>query len=225
MASDDDFSRYPFVRALSDPAQRRLLEHARVRTVAPRTPLVRRGDAVSGALLVSFGAIRVYYLHPQGRQGTLYWVEPGDACILAMNCIFGEQPYPAWAETDDPPTRLAELPAELLRALYPDEPGLQRFAFDTLSKRVFELMMLLEQSATWGLEQRAAALLLRLADPSGTISTSQERLADHLGTAREVVARILRGMRAEGLVETGRGQVRIVDARALTDLSGQTPGA
>lgn len=212
-------SRFGFVRALSEGARARLGAQAVLRMVAPRTPLLSRGAEAGGVFLVTSGLLRVYYVHQSGREGTLYWVEPEEACFLSLDCTFKDVPYPAWAQSDDRATQLVVIPAPLFRELHLREPAVQRFAFDALSARVFELMHLAEQSATVGLEPRTAALLLRLADAEGIVDGSQDRLAKHLGTAREVVFRILRGFRSRGLVETRRGVVIVRDREGLREIA------
>ena len=212
-------ARFELVRALGADARAEIDAQARVRVVAPGTRLIERGTECGGVFLVTLGAIRVFFVRPNGREGTLYWVDEGQPCFLSLDCAFKQVPYPAWAEADDRPTQFVVIPAALFRRLYENEPAARRFAFDALSERVHELMGLIEQSATLALEQRAAALLLERADDDGTVSTSQERLASHLGTAREVLARILRSFRSEGLVETRRRRVVILEPDALRKLA------
>ncbi len=215
MTSLEALDRFAFARALSEKARATLARQAVLRMVAPRTPLLRRGVHAGGVFLVTHGAIRVYYLNANGRQGTLYWVDAKEACFLSLDCAFKRLPYPAWAESDDRPTQFVTIPAAVFRELHETERAAQEFTFNALSARVFELMSFVEQSATLALEQKAAQLLLRLADDAGDVQCTQERLAAHLGTAREVLARILRGFRVRGLVETRRGGVRIVALEQL----------
>ncbi|MEZ4338187.1 MAG: Crp/Fnr family transcriptional regulator [Sandaracinaceae bacterium] len=220
MSPLDALDRFAFARALSEGARASIESAARLRMVGPRTPLVRRGEEAGGVFFVTHGAIRVYYVHPNGREGTLYWVDEKEACFLSLDCAFKEIPYPAWAETDDRPTQFVFVPAPLFVELYEREPAARRFAFDALSTRVFELMSLVEQSATLALEQRTASLLLKLANADGVVATSQDRLAGHLGTAREVLARILRTFRSRDLVETRRGRIAITNRGELEALAG-----
>ncbi len=219
MKLDEALSSFSFVRALSTEARALLSEHAEIQMIAPRTVIVRQGDEVGGAVLVASGTVRVYYLDAEGRQGTLYWVSPGEACILALNSLFSELPYPAWAESDDLPTRFVLIPSAIYQELFVSEASLRRFTFDMLSCRLLELMTLVEESATRGLESRVASLLLRKGGADGLIRTSQERLAQHLGTAREVMTRMLRRLRSQAIIETKRGSIQIVDPEALARIA------
>jgi CRP/FNR family transcriptional regulator len=62
----------------------------------PYAKVIYRGDEVAGVYLVEAGALRIYYVSSEGREGTLYWVDPGQSCIIALNCLFVRLSYPAW---------------------------------------------------------------------------------------------------------------------------------
>jgi CRP/FNR family transcriptional regulator len=214
-------SRFPFSDSLSESARQALREQATVKMVAPHTPLLQKGEECGGAFLVTYGTIRVFYIDKRGRQGTLYRVATGEACFLSLECAMHGTPYPAWAESDGEPTQFIRIPTQLYVALYEAEAAFQRFAYLSLSSRILQLMAVLEESATLAIEQRTAALLLDLADGEGQVTSSQARLAENLGSAREVVARTLRTFRNGGLVETRRGTVRILDKLRLLKLAGR----
>jgi CRP/FNR family transcriptional regulator len=202
------------------PANRQTLESSLRRiSCEAQTHLVARGDEVAGAYLVEEGALRVYYTSEDGREGTLYWVEPGQSCILALNCTFSRLAYPAWVESDGA-TRFSIVPGDVYRKLFAADPAVQRFTFETLSGRLFELMALIEETASQGLEARVAAFLLRRAKGETRLALTQEQLARHLSTSREVVSRVLRGLSALGLVNTGHGQIVIVNSEGLRRIAG-----
>ncbi len=207
-----------FAEDLSEVGRRRLDAEARVIDVQPDAPLLRRGDPVGGVYLVPSGSVRVYYVSEDGKEGTLYWIDPGGACILSVHCTCGGTEYPAWAQAESEPTRLVLVPASTFNALLQSEPGVQRFVFGALAGRINELMRIAEEATTFGLEQRLARLLLERADEERWVVMSQERIANHLGTAREVVSRLLRRMTAEGLLSRRRGRIRIVDAERVRAL-------
>ena len=153
-----------------------------------------------------------------GREHTLYWVERGDSCIHAINCIFNNTDYPAWVAADAEPARVAVIPALVYRELFETEPAVQRFTINIMSSRVLHLMTMLTQAVSFGVEARLAALLLRKMDDNGTVPMSQEVLAGHLGTAREVVTRSLRSLVAQNMVATRRGAVEVLNAESLSSL-------
>lgn len=210
-------AKFPFLADLGAASRSRLDDSLRRASCADGTHLVSRGDEVAGAYLVERGALRVYYVSAEGREGTLYWVEPGQSCILALNCTFSRLAYPAWVESDGE-TDIAIVPGEVYRELFAREAAVQRFTFEALSGRLFELMALVEETASQGLEARIAAFLLRRAKGGADIAITQEQLARHLATSREVVSRTLRRLGAGGLIDSEPGRLRIIDAERLARL-------
>jgi CRP/FNR family transcriptional regulator len=180
----------------------------------PRT-LVHRGEVVSGAYLVLEGALRVYTIDARGRQATLYSVEAADSCIFALSCAFSGLRYPAWVDSDAAPTRVAVIPSDTYRRLHATDPAVQKFTFDVLSSRIFDLMTAIEERSALDVEQRLASFLSRRCDAHGVVRASHARIAAHLGTVREVVTRHLRAFEARGLLTTARGRVTVSDPIAL----------
>ena len=216
MTVEDDVSAaFPFVRAMSPAARDRLLGSIAPKAVTPGTDLLRPGDPVDGVYLVRGGAIRVYYIEEDGREGTLYWVEPGQSCILALNSLFSEIPYPAFAAADKDGAAFLAITGGVFRELFAHEPAAQRFLFDQLSVRVFSLLQLLEQRMRLPQEERLIALLLAKADSAGIVALSQDEIARHLGTSREVIARLLRNIANQGLIESGPRRIALSDIERL----------
>lgn len=213
------FGRFPFFARLSEAARREVGTFP-VQRVDGRVPLLARGDDANGAYFVVQGALRVFYVTPEGREATLYRVEPGGTCLLALTSSFNDEPYPAWVESGARGVSFVRVPAATFRRLYDGEPAFREFLFQVLSGRVLELMSALEEAGTARVQQRLAKLLLRLVRPDGVVRSSQARLASELGTAREVVFRSLRGLAQQGLVKTAREQVAIVDSEGLRALAG-----
>jgi CRP/FNR family transcriptional regulator len=207
-------SRFPFLARLGLAARRELgaLVPARFRSKAR---LLRRGDAVQGMYFVVEGSLRVYYLTPEGREATLYRVEPGGTCVLALTSTFSEEPYPAWVDGGPESGAFVRVPPELCRRLLAAEPAFRDFVFATLSGRIFELMRTLEEAGSLQVEQRVARYLLRHAGATRSVRASQAGIAAELGTAREVVFRALRSLAARGAIVTARMRVDIVDPVAL----------
>jgi CRP/FNR family transcriptional regulator len=187
-----------------------------VQRVRLQTPgeVIHKGQQVSGAYLVTRGQLRVFTYTPQGKEATLYFIRPGETCVLALNCLFNDLRYPAWVESDAG-TDVAVIPGPLYRRLFEAEASVQNMTVKALSTLVFRLMDELEQIHSFNLNQRLASFLLNHANEAGEVRLTQQALAGHLGTSREVVARVMQGFSSEGLVETGRGRMRILDTEGL----------
>lgn len=203
----------PF-RALSA-AGKTLLQQARVSEIgAPSGAILHKGQRISGAYFVVRGRLRVYSLSPDGNEATLYFIDPGETCVFALNSLFNDLLYPAWVEAQGD-TTVALIPGPVFRELFTREPAIQDVTVRALSTLVFRLMAELEQIHSYKLDQRLANLILVHASAEGELRMTQQQIAQHLGTTREVVARLIGELAAAGLVQTGRGRMRVMDAVGL----------
>lgn len=208
-------SQFPFSQALSAESEAVLRGAIQFHEVEGRQLLIQKGDTVGGVYLVGEGALRVYSMNANGRESTLYWIEPGESCILAMNCVFSNILYPAWVESARTRTRLAVIPSHVYRQIHETEKCVQQFTFEVLSARIFDLMSTLEDVATLPLDRRLANFVLKKSSSEHRLDMSHEEIASHLGTAREVVSRHLSSLEKLGLIRVGRGFTEITSTDAL----------
>jgi len=209
-----DAAHFPFLARLRDATQRELEALPTTRT-RPRQRLLKRGDPVDGAYFIVGGSLRVYYITDEGREATLYNVEPGGTCILALTSSFNEAPYPAWVDAGAAGGAFVRVPSASFRRLIDAEPAFRDFMFGAMAGRIFELMRTLEEIATTQIEQRVARYLLTRKGDDDRVTASQTEIASELGTAREVVFRALRSLAARGLIETGRASIHVLNAVEL----------
>lgn len=215
---------FPFQSGMTGESRRALGALARVRA-RPHQNVLRRGAVAGGAFLIVGGSLRVYYVTGQGREATLYTVEPGGTCVLALTATLSEEPYPAWVDAGPAGGEYVLVPARLVRTLLDAERAFRDFVFGALSGRILDLMRTLQEVGSDQIRQRVARYLLKHQGPDASVRVSQARIAAELGSAREVVFRALRSLSARGLVETGRVRIRIVDRDGLKRVAnGQGPG-
>ncbi len=207
----------PFLK-LSTTGERTLAQGLQQHHFPHSKQLIHKGQQVSGAYFVTQGRLRVFTFTPQGTEATLYFINPGETCVLALNCLFNDLLYPAWVECDAD-THLAVIPGNTYRHLFESEKPVQEITVKGLSTLVFRLMDELEQLHSCNLDQRLANFILANATSDGTLPMTQQEIASHLGTSREVIARLMRGLVAEGCVSTGRGVVKVEDVSGLSGMA------
>ena len=181
--------------------------------------IINKGNSVSGAYVVVRGRLRVYSISPNGNEATLYFINPGEICILALNCIFNNPAYPAWVQTE-PDTCVGVIPSLTYRTLFQNEPSIQNLTVHALSVLVFRLMEELEQIHSLNLNERLAKFILMRSEGVGRLRMTQSELAAHLGTTREVIAKLLRKMVADRSVRTLRGAIVVERPEVLARLAG-----
>ncbi len=179
------------------------------------------GSPCSAFTLITEGCVNVVKTTSSGREILLYRVEPGQTCVLTLNCLLESLTYPARgiAATE---CHGAALPRDLFLDMMDIAPGIRQMVFQSLSGRIVELMGLVEEVAFNRLDERLARLLIsRLnSSPGNEIRITHQELADELGSVREIVSRILGSFADREFVALERGRVEIRDAEALKTISG-----
>ena len=194
---------------------RALLAHGLIHRSAHRgAAILHRGQPVSGAYVVLEGRLRVFTVAPNGAEATLYFVDPGETCVLALNCLFNDLLYPAWVQAETA-AMVAVIPGPIYRKLFEAEPAIQNLTVQALSTLVFRLMAELEQLHSSNHRQRLVQFILLHAGSDGSLRMTQQQIARHLGTTREVIARLMQEFVAKGFVKSGRGLLTIRDLFGL----------
>ena len=202
---------YPMLADLPAAELDALLENAMVMPLPIGTVLFDENQPCQGFPLVLSGSIRVIKAAASGRELQLYRVMPGESCILTSSCLLGHARYQARGIVDQA-LELVILPASVFHTLLAKNDAFRSYVFHLFSDRITDLMTLVSAVAFQKLDQRLAILLTH--KPS-TIHTTHQALADELGSAREIVSRLLKGFAEQGWVHLGREQIDITDVEAL----------
>jgi CRP/FNR family transcriptional regulator len=188
-----------------------LLANAMVMPLSGGTVVFDENQACQGFPMLLSGSIRVIKAAPNGRELQLYRVEPGESCILTSSCLLGHTRYTARgiAEQD---LEMVLLPVPSFQALLEKHELFRNYVFHLFSDRLTDLMELVSAVAFQKLDQRLAALLIAKPSP---LRTTHQALADELGSAREIVSRLLKGFADQGWVKLAREQIEVTDKTAL----------
>lgn len=202
--------------AMSTELRRDLASDARVVTLDAGARYLQSGVNVEVFALVTEGLLRVFKTDESGREITLYTVGPGECCMINVLCLLSDRPSVAEAVVEEPVQALV-YPGNRFRSWMATEDSMRSFIFGQLSDRIDGMMALIEEVAFQKMDRRLATHLLDRAErgDSSEIRTTHEALAADLGTAREVVSRLLKSFERKGAVSLGRGCIRILDAGAL----------
>jgi len=207
-------SSFPFSAQLSPAGRVRFEQALRHRTLPSGLRFLTEGAPCESLLFVERGALRVFKTAESGREITLYRVRPGGLCLLSLSSLLARTPYTASVAADGE-TVARELDGATFRALYASESALQDHVAAQLHGLLSEVMTLVTEVAFRRVDERLRDFLLRATERTPTVETTHERLAHELGTAREVVSRLLENLRDDGLVTVARGQVQVLDRAAL----------
>jgi CRP/FNR family transcriptional regulator len=167
------------------------------------------GDACQAIAFVISGEIRVYKTGETGREITLYEIGPGETCILNASCILSGMTYPANAVTLSPVETLL-VPAPEFRSLISEYPEMRGFVFTLLSRRLTTVMELVEEVAFGRMDERVMEYVMEKSE-DGILQATHQKIADDLGTSREVVSRILKSFERQGKLTLSRNFVQLTD--------------
>jgi CRP/FNR family transcriptional regulator len=199
-----------------------LMAGAVCRTGAAGDCLVSQGDEVHGVFLVTSGVLRVFALHGDGREATLYRIQPHQICLLSLNSTFSHTRYPASVSVESERASVAVLPGRIFRQLFPVDTGVQSLVLGSLTATVADLLVRLDEALLDSMHERVVRFLVRHADADGCVRLSHQEIAASLGSSREVVSRELARLKRARRLTTGRRLIRLHASQPLRPARART---
>ena len=210
---------FPIWNKLNADQQNRILAVTDFMKVNSGTVLHDGSPECLGMLVVRSGQLRAYMLSEEGREITICRFFEMDICLFSASCVMPNMQFDIFIEAEKD-TELWVVPACLFQNLMDESIVIANYARNLITGHFSELMWLMEQIMWKSFDKRLAAFLLEEAalDDTNSLKITHEKIANHMGTAREVVTRMLRYFQSEGMVKLTRGSVDIVDANKLRKL-------
>jgi CRP/FNR family transcriptional regulator len=210
--------RFPGLAALEPDVRDLLLSRAAIVRVPEGTTIFGPGHPPDNLLLVLDGQVRVRQISENGREIVLYRVHAGESCVLTTACLMAFEDYAAegLAETD---VEAVAIPREAFDAAVARSAVFRRFVFQAYSRRITDLFLTIEEVAFGKMDVRLAQKLVELSRGRTRIAATHGMLASELGTAREVVSRLMAEFQRRGWVAQARGTVDILDPAALSSFA------
>ncbi|HHJ11791.1 MAG TPA: Crp/Fnr family transcriptional regulator [Chromatiales bacterium] len=192
------------------PEWHRLLEGATVLDLPAGNMLVHQGTCCSNFMLLLEGTVRVFQVSDDGREQTLYRINPGDICLMSLSSLINDKPFKANAITDSP-VRAMVLSTHAFHEAMRISEAFRNLVMRSLVNTVCEMMHGFYDTAFEPLDMRLACLLGRMFERAGsaTITITHQQLAQELGTSREVVSRILKRLERENCLSLSRGRITV----------------
>ena len=209
----------PFWDKLTAQQQQQVGQVIEFRTVKKGTHIHDSSADCLGLVMVKSGQLRAYILSEDGREITISRLFEYDVSLLSASCVMPDMQMNVMIEAEKD-TQFWSIPACLFKNLVDGSLAVSAFANSLISGNFSELMWLMEQIMFKSFDKRLAAFLLEEAaiEGSGSLKITHEIIANHLGTAREVVTRMLRYFQSEGMVRLTRGTIEIADEKKLRTL-------
>ncbi len=175
------------------------------------------GDTCGHLPFVIDGLVRVYKVGENGREVTLYRIHPGESCILTVSCILSENEFPAHAVVEEPVQAIG-IPAGILADWTNKYEVWRRFAFGMMSSRLGRIIELVDSVTFKRLDIRLSEYLLANSTNDVPLNRTHQDIAFELGSAREVVSRVLKDFEHRNLIFLKRGTIHILDQKGLKNI-------
>lgn len=201
--------------------ERVLLKDAAIERAAPGGTLLHNGRAdCVGLFLIRSGQLRAFILSPEGKEVTIYRLFEGDICLFSASCMMNSIQFDITIEAEKD-SELWVIPTEVYKKLMDGSLAVAKYTNEVMAARFSEVMWLVEQIMWKSFDRRLAAFLLEESalDGGDVLKITHDKIAAHLGTAREVVTRMLRYFQQEGMVALTRGAVELKDRARLRELA------
>ncbi len=220
---DSDFleKHLPFWGRLSPADQSLVFNTCSACVYAPGEIILSRDRECSGLVLVKSGQLRAFFESEDGKEITLYRLLSGDICILTASCVLKNITFEVTLEVEKN-SEVLFIPAVTWGNLAGRNPDVKEFSMELVNERFSEVMWVMEQMVSKNMGQRVAAFLLEQStlENSETLFLTHETIAKNLGTAREVISRILKYLENDGFLKLSRGQIILTDRKKLRELGG-----
>ena len=210
--------RFRGTAVLPRPVRDRLVSVARIVKFSKGAQVFSPDNIPESLLFLYDGRIRVSQSSENGREIVLYRVDAGESCVLTTACMLSEEAYNAEgiAETDITAVVLSKPGFDRLAA---EEEAFRKFIFSAYSRRLIDLLRVVDDVAFGHIDVRLADRLVALAGDLREISATHQDLASELGTAREVVSRVLSDFQKREMISLSRGRITLTNKPALRALA------
>lgn len=207
---------FPIWEKLNADEQNLLLQSASKRT-AKKGILLHNGSAdCVGLFVLCSGQLRAFILSDEGKEVTIYRLFERDICLFSASCMLSSIQFDISIEAEKD-SEFYIIPSDVYKKLMEQSLAVSNYTNQIMASRFSEVMWLIEQIMWKSVDKRLAAFLLEESalEENDTLCITHDRIAAHMGTAREVVTRMLRYFQSEGMVRLTRGSIELTDKKKL----------
>lgn len=210
---------FPVWYHLTEEQKQLLNDKVYVKDVKKGTVLHRGDEDCDGLYIVRTGQLRAYIISDQGKELTLYRLFEMDICLFSASCILSNIQFEIIVEAEKD-TSILIIPVRVYQKLMETNNAVANYTNHLMASRFTDVMWLIDQVLFKSMATRLASFLLYESniEESDDLNITHEKIANHIGTAREVVTRMLKYFQQEELIEMARGSIIITDRKKLAEL-------
>ncbi|MDD6727649.1 MAG: Crp/Fnr family transcriptional regulator [Eubacteriales bacterium] len=216
-----DFADYfPIFDKLTAEEQKTLSSSAALVKFEKGTMVHNGSEDCMGLLLIKSGQLRAFIRSDEGKEITVFRLFERDICLFSASCMMSSIQFDISIEAQKD-TEAWLIPPYVYKSLMEKSAVIANYTNELMATRFTDVMWLVEQVMWKSMDKRIALFLCEESDIENTdeLKITHEQIGSHLGTAREVVTRILKYLQAEGVVALTRGTVTITDREKLNEIA------
>lgn len=177
-----------------------------------------KNDCV-GILIIVSGKLRTYMISNEGKEITLFYLQPHNVCVLSAACILDSIDFEVLVEAKTT-CQIIQISSAAFLQLSKQNIYVELFSYKLVTERFSDVMWAMQQLLFMSFDQRLAAYLIEASDRTNSldIKITHEQIAQDLNSAREVVSRMLKHFAKEGYVHLSRGKIHLINKQALASL-------
>ena len=159
-------------------------------------------------------------LSEDGKEITLYRLSQGELCMLAASCVLQSITFDVYVDAEMP-TDCYRISAAAFGEVSERYLEVKNYALEVAVKRFSDVMWVMQQIVFMSMDRRLAIFLLEEMQNNGsdTVTLTHEMISRHLGTAREVITRLLKHLASDGLIEVTRKSIIVKDKKKLRSIA------
>ncbi len=210
---------FPFWNTISKEDKEALVRSA-YRVQFSKGNNIHNGNQCTGIILVKKGSLRLYLLSEEGKELTLYRLFPGDICVLSASCVLETITFDVFVDSEEN-SDCVVVGGCAYEEIASRVPEVKLFALETALSRFSDVMWVMQQILFMSMDKRLAIFLWDEITKSGsdTVMLTHEQIAKYMGSAREVVSRMLKYFASEEIISVSRKGIKILDKKRLRALT------
>ncbi|HOJ47673.1 MAG TPA: Crp/Fnr family transcriptional regulator [Bacillota bacterium] len=210
---------FPFWEKLTNEERELLERNVSVVKYSKGENIHSGGTSCKGIMIIKSGSLRTYLLSEGGREVTLYRLYNGDVCVLSASCVLDYITFDVFVDAEED-SEVVIIGASAFQAVMNSNIYVECYAYKMIAESFSNVMWAVQQILFMSFDRRLANFLYEEMKKTGsdTVSLTHEQVAKYMGSAREVVTRMLKYFVNEGIVELSRGGIKIIDMHKLKRL-------
>ena len=204
----------PFWPHLSSKEKEEIVENTSLNKYIANQSIHNGHNDCTDILLLQKGTLRAFMLSEDGREITLFRMSPGDACVLSASCILNPITFDIHISAETK-AEILQINTEYFQTLTDSNVYAENYMYKVAMKRFSDVLWVMEQVLFMSIDKRLAIFLLNEKNENNEVYSTHIQIARNLGTAREVISRMLEYFESEGWCKPSRGYRKIIDIETL----------